>query len=436
MPVWYRNGEPVNDVISPTPESRRHATPGWYNELRADAVHRHRHRYRDFSRLSEPIASREAVRHEEVAAGATMITSVEIQNLKKLRKLEMDLGSLTVLVGANGSGKTSVLEAIDLAVRAMTGTPQAVFAKERHCDWLYTRGGEGGLSITCRTPSGGLTVEADRVSLVPPPPDRLGKEDWGFMLSAQENVVVGTVLLQMLPLVFLRLDATRLARPSYSDHDPPRLEFDGEGLASVLAFMALNAPDAFHELIESMQSLIPQFKRIRFRKARIKRNEKEYLRVGNDSVERRTSRIYLGEAILFDFANADNLSAHTVSEGTLLLLGLLTVLLGPSRPRVLLMDDIEHGLHPLAQKSLIDVLRQMMRKFPDLQIVATAHSPYLVDHLRPEEVRLMTVGEDGFAVCGRLEDHPQFNKWKGEMAPGELWSLFGEKWLAEVVVAK
>ena len=41
----------------------------------------------------------------------------------------------------------------------------------------------------------------------------------------------------------------------------------------------------------------------------------------------------------------------------------------------------------------------------------------------------MTIGDDGYSVCGRLEDHPQFEKWKDEMAPGELWSLFGEKWL-------
>jgi predicted ATP-dependent endonuclease of OLD family len=185
-----------------------------------------------------------------------------------------------------------------------------------------------------------------------------------------------------------------------------------------------------------MRSLVPHLKRNRFRKAPISRLEKEYLRVGDESVERRTRRTYLGEALLFDFRNAEGLPAHTVSEGTLMLLGLLTILLGPSHPKVLLMDDIERGLHPLAQKSLIGVLRQLMNRFYGLQIVATAHSPYLVDHLRPEEVRLMTVGEDGFAVCGRLEDHPQFDKWKNEMAPGELWSLFGEKWLAEGVAAK
>ena len=119
-----------------------------------------------------------------------------------------------------------------------------------------------------------------------------------------------------------------------------------------------------------------------------------------------------------------------------MLLGLLTVLLGPNQPQILLMDDIEHGLHPLAQKSLLEVLGSVMQTFPDLQIVATAHSPYLLDHLQPSQVRLMTIGDDGYSVCGCLEDHPQFGKWKDEMAPGELWSLFGEKWLAKEGAAK
>ena len=43
----------------------------------------------------------------------------------------------------------------------------------------------------------------------------------------------------------------------------------------------------------------------------------------------------------------------------------------------------------------------------------------------------MAADEDGHALCGRLTDHPKFAKWKEEMAPGELWSLFGEKWLAD-----
>jgi hypothetical protein len=53
-----------------------------------------------------------------------------------------------------------------------------------------------------------------------------------------------------------------------------------------------------------------------------------------------------------------------------------------------------------------------------------------------EQVRLITIGDEGYAVCGRLDQHPEFERWKDEMAPGELWSLFGEKWLAKGSAAK
>ena len=47
----------------------------------------------------------------------------------------------------------------------------------------------------------------------------------------------------------LHLDAYELARPSYSERVPPRVEFNGSGLASVLAYMALNNPDGFDTLL-------------------------------------------------------------------------------------------------------------------------------------------------------------------------------------------
>ena len=52
-----------------------------------------------------------------------MIRKVRIQNFKSLRDVSIDLERFTVFVGANGSGKTSVLEAIHNAVRAATGLP-------------------------------------------------------------------------------------------------------------------------------------------------------------------------------------------------------------------------------------------------------------------------------------------------------------------------
>ena len=368
-----------------------------------------------------------------------MITSVTIENFKNLRHLETDLEPLTVFVGPNASGKTSVLQAIHWAVEAVRprkdaplGRPEKVFGYERHPDWIYTRSGSGDLSIRFQTTKGTFSVKASPPSNFPPSrTDSLGTGRWNFSSSSFQEGEREDALCPAGSIAYLRLNSRKLAKPAYSDRTPPRVMHDGTNLACVLAYMALNDPDGFADLIAEMRSLIPHLRRIRFSKALVRRIEKEYVRFDSDTMERRTKRDYQGDAILFDFQNANNVAAHAVSEGTLMLLGLLTVLRGPNRPEILLMDDIEHGLHPLAQKSLLACLRRLMQQVGNLQIIATAHSPYLLDQLRPEEIRLMTVADDGNAICGRLTDHPQFAKWKDEMAPGELWSLFGEKWLAE-----
>src|SRR5262249_14259695 len=134
-------------------------------------------------------------------------------------------------------------------------------------------------------------------------------------------------------------------------------------------------------------------------------------------------------ALLFDTVGGDSLPARQVSEGTLLVLGLLAALYAPDRAELVLLDDLDRGLHPTAQKELIALLRGLLQTKPDLQIVATTHSPYLLNWLEPSEVR-MTYLVEGFTACGPLTDHPKFEKWKDEISPGEMWSMFGEKWLA------
>lgn len=99
------------------------------------------------------------------------------------------------------------------------------------------------------------------------------------------------------------------------------------------------------------------------------------------------------------------------------------------RPNVMLLDDIDRALHPTVQKNLVLLLRRLLEKNTRLQIVATTHSSYLLDSMKHDEVRMTCLNEEGSTVCGPLTDHPKFEKWKREMAPGELWSLFGEKWL-------
>jgi predicted ATPase len=361
-----------------------------------------------------------------------MIKSVKIQNFKNIRDQSIDLERLTVFVGANSSGKTSVLQAIDLAAQVLASQPEHVFRNERHCDWLYTRGGTGDLVIACTGDNREISVKATPPEDLFSIPGSLGSGAWRFDREPRKGPVHIDAQKSARSIVFLHLDAARLGQPSYSVQEVPAMGPDGSGLASALAHMALNDPDAFEELVGLMQKLIPQIKRLRFRKAVPGALGFGFPTLPQGPIQHAAvAGQYRGEAILFDFANASNVSAETVSEGTMLMLGLLTVLLRPNRPRVVLMDDLEHGLHPLAQVSFLTAIRHVMEKFPDLQILATAHSPYLLNHLEWSEIRLMALGDDGYSVCGRLDNHPQFNRWKDEMAPGELWSLFGEKWIAQ-----
>src|SRR5262249_25530138 len=157
-------------------------------------------------------------------------------------------------------------------------------------------------SIMCWSQAGGLTVKASPPGQFPPPPDQVGKGDGEFEISAQGKAGIGAPALPVpprgsgtspaphrppdagglriafTPLDLRRLDATRVARPSYSDRDPPRLEYDGAGLASVLAYLALNDPQGFEDLVAVARSLIPRLRRIRFRKAKVYRTESELVR--------------------------------------------------------------------------------------------------------------------------------------------------------------
>src|SRR3990167_3949328 len=61
----------------------------------------------------------------------TMIESIYVTNFKSLGKVELKLGKFTCLIGMNGSGKSTVLQAVDFISQLMVG---------RVDEWLEARG--------------------------------------------------------------------------------------------------------------------------------------------------------------------------------------------------------------------------------------------------------------------------------------------------------
>jgi predicted ATPase len=214
---------------------------------------------------------------------------------------------------------------------------------------------------------------------------------------------------QPLPIpVLLRLETSKLVQSNLvSDSDV--MASDGSGLHARLANVALNDPESWQNLQADLRQIIPTIHRLRHTKT----NQRQ------------------PAALLFDTVGADSLSASQVSDGTLLVLGLLTALHSAGDRTVVLLDDLDRGLHPKAQRELIGFLRKLLEAKPDLQLLATTHSPYMLDSMDANEVRMTFLREDGTTVCGALAEHPEFDKWKDEMTPGEMWSLFGEKWMTD-----
>lgn len=373
-----------------------------------------------------------------------MLEKIHFQNFKNLKDVQCDFGQLTVIVGPNACGKTSLLEGMhylsQLVPRHSVDDIIYLFSGSRWLSFLHSGDGKDAMMLKCVSSGDSIDFKASTTQATVDR-QRLGDSGWvgGLIGRSYTSDKVSfdpigdgnNASYAIRSLAFLHLEASRLTRPSISEHEIPRVEFSGDGLATVIAHMKLNAEDDFASLKEMMQKIVPQLRSIRVVKKKTKTYEKEIVTFRNERVQTTVPKTVLKDSLVFDFENRKDIPATNLSEGTLLALGLLAVLHSSARPRIILLDDIEKGLHPKAQKELVGMLREILMRQKDLQIVATSHSPYFLDFLKFEEVRVMTIGDDGFSVCGRLEDHPKFEKWKDELAPGEMWSLFGEKWMTE-----
>jgi predicted ATPase len=84
----------------------------------------------------------------------------------------------------------------------------------------------------------------------------------------------------------------------------------------------------------------------------------------------------------------EQFDASVISDGTLRSLGILLALRQNPRPSIVLVDEIEDSLHPLAHGVLLDAIDVASDEFP---VVVSTHSPEILDHptARGERIRII-----------------------------------------------
>ena len=322
-----------------------------------------------------------------------MFKSVHIQGYKSIRSQTVALGRMNVLIGGNGVGKSNFLSVFQLA--------KAV-GEEALDEWVEENGG------------------ANRIL-------HLGRKNTqeirlGFVLSGEDSTEVNFAFAEKadrLTLVsaegyknhkeccrnlrvyhFVDTGKTSPIKQNCNVNDNRFLRPDGSNLAAVLYYISQKHPKRFAQIERTIAEVAPFFAGFDLHPSRL-----------NESLIRLSWRQKgAGDAYL---------DAEQLSDGTLRMMCLITLLKQPELPAVILMDEPELGLHPAALALLCALVKKAAR---ESQIILSTQSIDIVNQFSPEDIIVCdNAGEE--TVFRRLVGM-DLSAWQNDYSLGELWEVF------------
>ena len=379
-----------------------------------------------------------------------MLEKVKLCNFKshKDTELNFDTSRLHGLVGKNSAGKTSVLQALhNLSRLANFDSSFSRIFKYDQSPQFMTTSGEKYMSVTAcgfwrnqnrkYWQASYNLQQQNNDSWYPTASWKMNEEGnssegWASSLSRSPDEIRKSLR----HTVYLKLVASNLAKAAYSDEETPRVEFDGSSLAPTLDFLRDEAPDKFRLIEEKLKIIVPNVCNVGIKRAKVPVVRKRLIEVSGKSISYEETQEMTGQEVILNMNTGQRIPAHAISEGTILTLGLLTVLLNPNQPNLVLLDDVEQGLHPKAQRELMTVFKEIIEDNQNLQIIFSTHSPYIIDELSPSQVHILNNSNSGFTICKRLDEHPDVEWAKETLTTGEFWDAEGEDWVVEGEVSE
>lgn len=201
---------------------------------------------------------------------------------------------------------------------------------------------------------------------------------------------------------FLNLDPGDMGEPKlqYSKTRQGEMIQDGTNIAEYLKGIKENDPSAFEGIVETLKYVLPYARDLR--PAQFPGQEQ---------------KIYLemkeGEFIVPSFL---------LSTGTLRLLGLLALLRHPQAPALIVIEEIENGLDPSTLSLLVEEIRNAVES-GKTQVIATTHSPYFLDLLDMSQIVLVERADGQQPTFIRPADQASLKEWSKKFSPGQLYTM-------------
>ncbi|OXM44818.1 AAA family ATPase [Amycolatopsis alba] len=351
------------------------------------------------------------------------LASVEIEDFTSIRSARADLGAMNVLIGANGAGKSNLLQAIALLGSVGDGSLNLFVGLNGGASSLINNSAERQrltmtltsppftyqVSLTA-TPNEDMTFENEAISC-----HRPGKQPWtkslgqGHRESRLSSPVddpdlvaacsrVGDLLRGCRVYHFHDSSTDTPARNVTSTADNQTLRPDAGNLAAVLLRLRDSTQPAdtaaYRRIIGAIRLIAPFVSDFVLQPDTTGRIQLRWR-------DQNTDTVYTG---------------HQMSDGTLRFAGLATLLLQPELPALIAIDEPELGLHPVAIGLLADMLTAASTRS---EVLIATQSVTLLNQFTAEDV-IVTELRDGGTAFAR-PNTAALRPWLADYSLGELW---------------
>ena len=379
------------------------------------------------------------------------IENIEIENYRCFRRIALsDLPRMAVVVGANGSGKSSLFDMLSFLKDALAQNAASAVARRGGYRELVSRGQEGPIGITVKFRESGGRLATYRLEVGMEPSGRVVVErevlsyrrgqygrPWHFVDFSRGSGMAITN-----ESVYGEEGAVE-ERADYALDDPSVLAIKGLG-----QFREFRVVSEFRSLIESWH--ISDF-HIAEARPSAEAGYAEHLSTRGDNVAQVAQYIYENHRKEFDrvldtmrrrvpgvsdveakptedgrlvlrFQDGsfkDPFIARYVSDGTIKMFAYLVLLYDPVPHPLLAVEEPENQLYP-------DLLRELVEEFRDYakrggQVFVSTHSPDFLNGAELDEIFWM-VKKDGFTSVRRASDDRLLKALVNEGdLPGALW---------------